>query len=1051
MPITNYNALEIEPEILEFWKKDKIYSKAKEKAKGEDFYFLDGPPYTSGKVHLGTAWNKSLKDSVLRYKRMQGFNVWDRAGYDTHGLPTAHKVQEKFNLTHKDEIPQFGIKKFVQECKKLCIENKDVMNEDFTKMGVWMDFKNPYMTLDNSFMEGEWWLVKKAHENNRLYEGEKVMHWCSSCSTALAKHELEYENVTDNSIFLKLKIKGTDNEYLVIWTTTPWTIPFNLGVMVNPEEDYVKAKVDDEIWFVAGKLANVFISGVAEKKYEILDEFKGEQLEGTKYIHPLYDELKDIYNELKSKSEKVHTVLLSKEYVDTSSGTGLVHMAPGCGPEDYEVGHKNGIPPFNNILEDGKFPDSMGPFAGLIAKKDDKKFIEYFDEHNFLIASNPVEHEYAHCWRCHKGVVFRLTKQWFFKVEDLKEKMRELNKEIQWQPDWAGNKQFDSWLDNLRDNSITRQRYWGCPVPIWKCDKCDNYEVIGSIKELEEKSKMKAPADLHIPHIDEVKIPCSCTGTMHRIQDILDVWVDAGVASWTCLNYPQEDENFKKLWPADFILEGKDQIRGWFNLLFVASMVSMDLPSFKAVYMHGMIMDSKGRKMSKSLGNYILPEEVISKYGADTLRYYAIGGANPGLDLNYNFEDMKLKHKNLMVLWNIHKFLVDLSATVGKSPNKIESDIESNFSIEENFIISKLNTTIMDVTKLFDSYRLNEVPLKIEELYLELSRTYIQLIRDKASIGEQKEKEAVLYTIHKVLLDCLKLFTPVAPFITEKIYQNLKSEFKLDIESIHLFDWPKYDTQRIQSTLESQMDTISNVIQSILYAREKANIGLRWPLQKVNIITTDKDAIKAVEELGSIIKNQTNIKELNVQESMPGIKETVKADFAKLGPLYGEKTPKIIAKIATESQETIADHIEKEGKYVVDIEGENCEITKDHLITQRTVPEGFVESEFKSGLIYLDKNMSKELEAEGFARELMRKIQSMRKDNDMQKTDDIVLYIKTDHDTVYMLEKFNDTISNKCGASKMKISELNPAKKHEIVAQIKIKGIEFEIYFDKVN
>jgi len=1051
MPIANYDALKIEPEILAFWEKNKIYQKAKEKGKNKQkFYFLDGPPYTSGKVHIGTAWNKTLKDAVLRFKRMQGFDVWDRAGYDTHGLPTAHAVEKKFGIKRKEEIPKFGIKKFIEECRKLCLENKEFMDKDFIRLGIWMDFKNPYMTLDNSYIEGEWWLVKKAHENNRLYEGEKVMHWCKSCSTALAKHELEYENVKDNSVFLKFKIKNTENEYLIIWTTTPWTIAFNLAVMVNPEETYVKAKVQDEIWIVAAKLAGVFIQGVADKKYEILEEIKGEQLEGMEYIHPLENELKDIYDDLKAKSPKVHTVLLSKQYVDTSSGSGLVHMAPGCGPEDYEVGHKNNIAPFNNLKEDGRFPEEMGVFKDYIAKKDDEKFINYFKEHGFLIESTPVEHEYPHCWRCHNGVIFRLTKQWFFKVEDLKEEMRTLNKKIVWQPDWAGKRQFDSWLENLRDNSITRQRYWGCPVPIWKCDKCENYCVIGSIKELEKKSNQKAPKDLHIPYIDELKIPCSCTGTMHRIADILDVWVDAGVASWTCLDYPQKETKFKELWPADFILEGKDQIRGWFNLLLVASMIAMHKPSFKAVYMHGFINDAQGRKMSKSLGNYILPNEVVDKYGADTLRYYMIGGANPGLDLNYNFEDLKLKHKNLMVLWNIHKFLIDITKTNNINPNKIGKQIEKHFQIEEKYMLSKLNSTIQSTTQDFNNYKINEISGNVEELFLDLSRTYIQLIRDKAALGEKEEKKAVAYTIYTVLLKTLTCLAPIIPYITEQIYQNLKTEFNLEQESIHLLDWPKEEKDKINTSLEQQMSIISNLIQAMLYAREKASIGLKWPLQEVTIITKDEKTLKAIEELGSLIKNQTNIKEIKIQEYMPGLKTIIKADYAKLGPSFGDKTPKIIAAIAKESSETILDHLDKEGKYIIKIENEEYALTLKHLIIERETPKDFIASEYRGGLIYLNTKRDKALVAEGFARELMRKIQNLRKKQSLEKSDTITLFIKTDYETKKLLESFHDLIAQKCNASQFKISELDPARKHEVGEKEKIKDKVFEIYFDKV-
>jgi len=1050
MDIKNYDPLKLEPEILAFWEKSEIYKKAKEKCKkGKPFYFLDGPPYTSGKVHIGTAWNKSLKDTVLRFKRMNNLNVWDRAGYDMHGLPTAHKVEEKFKIKHKEEISKFGVAKFISECEKLSLSNLKIMNKDFQRLGVWMDFENAYKSIDSSFIEGEWWLVKKAHENKRLYEGEKVMHWCPECATALAKHELEYKNVKDDSIFLKFKLKDED-AYLIVWTTTPWTIPFNLGVMVNPEETYVKAKVDNETWIVAAKLAGVFIQGVADKQYKVLEEFKGSELEGKSYIEPSYEDLKDIYDDLKKQSPKVHTIVLSKEYVDTTSGTGLVHMAPGCGPEDYEIGYKNKILPFNNLDEEGKFPKNMGPFKDWIAKKDDSRFIEYFKENKALIESTEVEHEYAHCWRCHNPVIFRLTKQWFFKIEDLKEKLRELNKKITWQPDWAGNKQFDSWLDNLRDNSITRQRYWGCPVPIWKCDKCDKYEVIGSIKELEQKSNQKAPENLHIPHIDKITIPCSCSATMKRIPDILDVWVDAGTTSWTCLDYPQKEDLFKKLWPADFILEGKDQIRGWFNLLFVASMVSMNKPSYKAVYMHGFVNDAKGRKMSKSLGNYILPEEVIEKYGSDTFRYYMIGAANPGVDLNYNFEDMKLKNRNLAVLWNIHKFLIDFSKELNKNPAKIDDIIMQDlFSLEESYIISKLNSTIESTTEMFNKYQLNEVPLVIEELFLSLSRTYIQLVRDKAALGDKTEKELVLYTVYKTLMESLKLFAPIIPFTTEAIYQNLKQAFNLKQESIHLFDWPKADKKLINKDLEEQVKVAGDIIQSILSAREKAQLGLRWPLKQAIIVTDKENITKAVNKLKDIIKTQTNTKKIDIDKSFSKVKETVKADYAKLGPIFGNKSPKIIAHIATHSTETLMKHIEKDGKYKFKLDNENIEITKDHLIITREVPSSFTEAEFKGGLVYINKERTEELEAEGYAREVMRRIQSLRKDSGLNKTDSISLFIQAEEDLVKMLSKHEDIIKEKVGAKKLKISEEPPAKKHKFTSKEKVKDYKFELFFDK--
>ncbi|MBI2656925.1 isoleucine--tRNA ligase, partial [Candidatus Woesearchaeota archaeon] len=880
--IQNYEPAKLEPEILEFWKKHDIYEKAKQKNKGKKkFYFLDGPPYTSGKVHLGTAWNKALKDSVLRYKRMQGFDVWDRAGYDMHGMPTEQAVEKNLGLKSKDDIPMYGVANFVNACREFAITNMLSMNEDFRRIGTWMDFDNAYQSVQNTYIEGEWWLIKKAYENKRLYEGEKTMHWCASCATSLAKHELEYENVTDDSIFVKFPVKNKINEFLIIWTTTPWTIPFNLGVMANPNLEYVRAKVGNEVWIVAKELASGLISGAAEKQFAIVEEFKGDNLLGLEYIHPFENEIHQ-FRELKRKHPKVHTVVMSEEYVDTSQGSGLVHMAPGCGPEDYEVGHRNGIPPFNTLTERGVFDETSSIFKGFTAKKDDKKITEELRKKGFIVAEAKIEHDYAHCWRCKSPVIYRTTTQWFFRIEDLKERMRELNNGIKWVPEFAGSKNFDNWIANLRDNGITRQRYWGTPLPIWKCRQCDDFVVVGSIDEL-KKLAGHIPEDLHKPWIDEVRIKCKCGSIKERIPDILDVWIDAGSASWNCLDFPRRKDLFEKMYPADFILEGIDQIRGWFNLLFVASMIAMSNASFKSVYMHGFINDAQGRKMSKSLGNYILPQEVIMEYGADTLRYYMTGGTQPGVDINYNFDDMKVKHKNLTVLWNLHKYVIEMAKHLKLNPSDLVIK-DSQLGTEERYILSKLNSTIKNVTEMFDNYRLNEIPWQVEELFLELSRAYIQLTRDKASMGSDEEKKVVLYTVFNVMLGSLKLFVPIAPFITEAMHQNLRHEFKLKEESINFFDWPKHKEEMIDEELEASMQIVSEIVQNALAVREKIQLGVRWPLKEIVIVVKDNNIANAVKELKEIIKKQINVKEVKLVESMPNVRVKVKADYSKLGP-----------------------------------------------------------------------------------------------------------------------------------------------------------------------
>ena len=1041
-----YDFKTVEPEILQFWEKHKILEKARKKNKNQDpFYWLEGPPYTSGKVHLGHAWIKALKGMVLRYKRMQGYDVWDRSGYDMHGLPTEHATMKVYNLKNKDDILKLGLEKFAAQCKKVSVDFMKSMNKDFVKEGIWMDFENAYQPIQPEYIEGVWWMVKTAHEKGRLYEGLRTIHWCPSCATAVAKHELTYKEITDNSIFIKLPVDKEKNTFLLVWTTTPWTTPLNLGVMANPEVDYVKAKVDNETWILAKALAAPVIQAVAEKEFKITSTFKGKELEGTKYTLPLYKEMENYYKEIESKSKKAFTVVMSKEHVDTTSGTGLVHMAPGCGPEDYDVGHKNGIPPLNPLDEQGYFPKDAGAFGGLRAKYEDNKFIELFEDS--IIASTKVQHDYAHCERCKTAVVFRTTKQWFFKVEDLKKKIIAENKKIQWQPKAAFNA-FNSWLENLRDNSITKQRFWGTPIPIWRCNHCNNYDVIGSREEL-KKLAGKLPKDLHKPYIDEITYKCDCGGEKTRLPDILDVWLDAGSASWNCLNFPQEEEDFKRLFPADFIMEGNDQIRGWFNLLMVASMVTMETIPFKACYMHGMINDAKGRKMSKSEGNYILPEEVYKQYGADTFRYYSTGGAQPALDLNYNFDDIKVKYRNLIILWNVHNFLIELCKNNKINPSKLKIE-EKELSREEEYILSKTHSTIRTVTDKLEAFLMPDVPHAIEDLMLELSRSYIQLTRDKASIGTERQKEIVAHTTYTVLMESLKLFAVVTPFITEKIYLNFKDAFKLKTESIHLHKWPTFDETLIDEQLERDFSISSKVIQATLHAREKAQVGVRWPLSHIRVATTNDDVQASLERSKEIILQQTNVKELLIEETFRDAKTTVKADFKQLGPDFGNKAPLIVAALAKESSQSILEKLEKDKKFVVEVNGEKCNVVKEHLIVQREVPDNYIEADFGVGQLYLSTESNEALEGEGYAREVMRRIQSLRKDNGLVKTDRISLFLKVDEELETMLQEWNRQIVDKVGAKIMKISTNNPAKTHIVSSKEKVKNHSFEIYFDKV-
>jgi isoleucyl-tRNA synthetase len=1039
-----YDPVKLETEMLEFWEKNKLRQTVNKKNEdGKPFYFLDGPPYTSGKIHLGTAWNKSIKDLVTRYKRMQGFDVWDRAGYDMHGLPVENKVQKKLGLKTKEEIVKYGLAKFVKECKEFAVGNLLQMNKDFKRIGVWLDFDNAYQTIANEYIEGTWWLVKKAHEKKRLYEGKLTTTWCGSCQTALAKHELEYYNVKDKSIFVKFKVKGKENEYLVIWTTTPWTIPYNLGIMANPNVDYVKAKVGQEVWILAKDLVDKVVKEKSENDYEIIEEFKGSKLEGLQYIHFMEDVLGHHYDELRKKAKKLHVVLMSEEYVTTEAGSGLVHMAPGCGGEDYEVGHKNGIPPFNHVNEEGFYDNTMGPFSNLHVKKHNDTFVESIDKYGALVAKETYAHDYGHCWRCKNPILYRTTTQWFFKVEDLIPKMRKLNKEkINWVPDWSGQKQFDDWLKNLRDNGITRQRFWGSPLPVWKCPDCNSYEVVESRKDLEKLNANKIPEDLHKPWIDEVTLPCSCGSTMIRNPDIMDVWIDAGVDSWASLGFPHSEENFKKLFPADFITEAKDQIRGWFNLLFVASMIGMDNISFKNCYMHGYINDAYGQKFSKSLGNYVSPQLVLEKFGADSFRFYVLGASNPGVDMNYNEDDLIVKRRNLGILWNLHNFVMDLSKTLDKNPEDIPDDLLQKADLEEKYVLSKLHSTIKKTTELLDNYKINEVSWTIEGLFMELSRTYVQLVRDKINNGTDEQKEIVLKTIYTVMKQVTILLAPVTPMICEKMYHDFKESFGLKLISVHLYDWPKHDQKLIDDKLEQNVESAKSVIQAILAAREKAGLGTRWPMQTVHVETKDDLTLNAAKELIDLIKSQTNVRNINVVNSFDDADLIIKPNFKTIGPEFGRESQTIVKEINdTSNSELLANYKDsklKLSKWVLE---------DKHLDFERSLPDNFKQGNFPKGNIYLDTNVPDDLVSEGYYREVSRRVQTFRKNSGLHKSDKIKLYLKLDKALLDHIAGFSDDLKDRVGAETLEMSDKDPSDKYEHSNDENVKGLKFTIYF----
>jgi isoleucyl-tRNA synthetase len=983
----------IEEEIIAFWDKNAVYQKLKAaRSKGDPFYYLDGPPYTSGAIHIGHAWGKILRDMVMRVKRMQGFDVFDRAGFDMHGLPTSHKVEAKFGIDGKAGIAAFGAERFTKECKALALEKMEVMIADFRRIGVWMDFEDPYLPITNEYIEGVWWFIKQAHETGRLYEGLRTLHWDPKDQTALAKHELEYKQVTDESIFVRFPL--SKGESLLVWTTTPWTIPYNLAVMVNPKVEYSRVKVDGEVLIIASDLVDT-VMRKSDHDYEIIAKLEGSELEGLRYTHPLAHLIPQFSD---MNAQALHTVVLSEEYVETSSGSGLVHCAPGCGPEDYEVGYAYGLTPFNTVDPAGVLRDLEAPLEGLRAKSDDARIVSIIEESGALFLREPYVHDYPFAERSKVPVVFRVTPQWFLKIEDLKDRMKELNRDVVWNPEWAGKNQFHNWIDQLRDNSITKQIHWGTPLPVWRADDGEII-VVASADELRALGA-QVPEELHKPYIDTVLIERDGK-TFRKIPDVLDVWVDAGAAAWLALDYPKRTDLFERYYPADFITEGKDQIRGWFNLLAVEGIIAFDQIPFKAVYMQGFINDAHGRKMSKSLGNIISPNEVVERYGADVMRFYMISAANPGLDMNYNFEDIEAKKRSLLVLSNLYALLEGRCADLGleRAPA-----LPKTLDVVSRAMISRVHVTIENVLAAWERYELDRIPDLIESLYLSLSRFYIQFKRDELA----SEPYVPLALIAHALKHITVLLAPITPHLAENWYRKHASLLGWEALSVHHEPYPEPDRSRMDLELEIGLDILDGSRQAALAAREAAGHGIRWPLREL-VIVSDRERLDALKPFTVDLAAQLNVKSIELVTHMPGVEPSIEPDRGLIGRTFKRESKRVLDRIGTLDERSIIDLAHNKPVTVGAVT-----ITPDMVVVSYTVPQGYASSSFDGGSVYLTSELDDELAFEGFTREFIRHLQNLRKQAGLERSESATIAI--DAATRSFFSKVLDRIAERVNA-----------------------------------
>ncbi|MEM0350744.1 MAG: isoleucine--tRNA ligase, partial [Archaeoglobaceae archaeon] len=763
----------IEAEVFNFWKERKIYEKIKKRG-GKKFYFLDGPPYTTGRIHLGTAWNKIIKDTILRYLRMLGYDPVDTPGWDMHGLPIEVKVEQELGFRTKRDIENFGIEKFVQKCMEYALRNKDAMTEQFKALAIWMDWDNPYMTIKAEYIDSAWFTIKKAFEKGLLSKEMMVVNWCPRCETALADAEIEYAEREDPSIYVKFRLKN--GGYILVWTTTPWTIPANMAVAVNPNFKYVKVRafrngVAEEV-LIAKDLVDTLHKGY--EKWEIIEEIPGKELEGIEYEHPLADEVP-------MQKNFRHKIVLA-DFV-SAENTGCVHIAPAHGLEDFELGKKYGLEIFNPVDDRGFFNELAGKYAGMSVREANEVIIDDLHRKDLLLAEERIFHRYGHCWRCKTPIIFRATEQWFIKITELKEKMLEEIEKVKWIPDWAGSARFRDWISNAKDWCISRQRYWGIPLPIWICE-CGKIKVVGSINEVPWQNDL----DLHRPRIDEVKFRCECGREMERVKDVFDVWFDSGVASWGSISYPLKDDKFH-LWPADFITEGHDQTRGWFYSQLGASVICFGKAPYKTVLMHGFTLDEQGRKMSKSLGNVVEPEEVVEQIGVDCFRLYMLSSA-VWEDLKFSWDEARNVLRNMNVFWNSVRF-----AHTYMSIDRFRAIGMEAATIEDKWILSKLESFNREVIEAMSKYHLHKVVRAFFDFIIEeFSRWYIPLIRSRVwEEAESKQKISSYETMLRVIDKSIRLIAPFAPLIAEWLYQNFVKQFREGEESIFMESYPMPD------------------------------------------------------------------------------------------------------------------------------------------------------------------------------------------------------------------------------------------------------------------
>ncbi len=985
----------VENDYLEKWQKEDILNKCIEERKdSKNFVFYDGPATANGMPGLHHMVGKFLKDSFCKYKNMQGYKVLRKVGWDTHGLPVEVQVEKKLGFNGKNDIEKYGIKEFNEECRKAVWENEKAFCDLTNKMGQFIDLDNRYITYDNNYIETEWWILKKFFDEGLFYEGSKILPYCPRCGTGLASHEVAqgYKEVSVDTVIVPMK-KKDDDVYFLVWTTTPWTLISNVALCVNPDENYILAKSMDYKFIVAEKLAK----NILGEDYEILETYKGKDLEYTEY-EQLIPEI---------TVDKKAFFVTCDDYVTMEDGTGIVHIAPAFGQDDANVGKKYNLPYINPVGEDGKY--TCGPWKGMFVFDADLEVIKYLKANDKLFKKQKIVHNYPHCWRCKSPLIYYSKPSFYLEVTKIKDKIIEENNKVNWHPAFVGEKRFGNWLENMNDWAISRSRYWGTPLPLWRCS-CGYDEMIGSRKELVEKSieKIDESIELHRPFVDDVHIKCpKCGNTMSRVKDVIDCWFDSGSMPFAQYHYPFENkELFESQFPADFIAEGIDQTRGWFYSLLVISTFVKGVSPYKNVLVNELLLDKNGQKMHKSRGNAIEPFSIMKKYGADTVRWYLPYVSPVWTPLKFDEEGLKeVYSKFFNPLKNTYNFFALYANT--DEINIDECNVSYN-DLEEidKWLLSKYNTLLKYVTDAYEEYDLNKVVRSITEFVSEdLSNWYIRRNR-KRFWGStlDNSKKAVYKTTYDVLVGLSEMIAPVVPFISEEIYTKLTGNY-----SVHTSNFPKYDLSKVNIEIERKMDLVRDLISSGRYVREEVKIKVRQPLQEVLLDIKNKDVIGNLTEL---IKEELNVKEvLFVSDLNEYMNLTVKPNFKEVGKIFG-KNINLFASLLLELSPEDISKLQNNETINMNIDNTNYEITNNMVDIRISSKEGFNVGTINNEFIILDTKLTDELIMEGIARETISKIQQLRKTNDFNVIDRIKVYYDGDNEYEEALNNNLEFIKN---------------------------------------